>query len=922
MHKLITFLLLSGTVPMYASTYTILAGSSADAIQNVVNSASASPGNTVMFSAGNYQLDYTIGLPCSNGTVYTGPNVGVVTQNHLPTAVLSSFDPTDYAFATFSNGASLTGARGCTVQYLRFTGTQGGVLVYYPASGITIQNNAFDHNNPPVGGDSSQSAIYLTGNNSSFTPNDGVTHITIVWNVFFSNCADINAASTTDSGGSCASTWVNGYNNYLTWSNNTINLTEEGLKLSQQQTAGIGNLNTDVENNNMQGNQRILIEAQQETNGVGIFSHNAFYQPVNPDFNTFELSLPEWLGSISPTHTIDDNVFIGNVPINVGGSGAHYGIGLELWGPGSIATNNLFQGGNGPSDCDAGWSCSGWVISVGEPFTNATITGNYFSGTDAWAGSSTDVSYAISYEDGGSPANAGIVLQPNTVVQTSTTIPTIAPKISVSGSTVTITSADPVHTVSVFYTTDGSTPAIFGPGGKAGTTKVYTAPFAAPAATVRAIASWGQGANQGIVFPSFGYVPSKIVTATVGGSSGAATTGTSSLVPPASSGGGISLVSAYLGAPGNANSLVSGHGMQFSAYGIYSDGSIKALPNPLTPGAIGWATTNKTVAKVNLTGRVTGMSSGTVNVKAIVGGLTSSTWRLTVTAPPAAKDQASIANAQEQPTMTANTETTSMSANAQPSAGAESRSDAAEPEAGPMPPASSAGGGGSGGTRLPLSGPVTPVPSPVTGALTAGMAPEAPSAPLSDTFQGPFWETVSPAGGTASISKSHLFLGVPGGSNHDVTPTMNQALRVVQSIGNDDFDVAIRIDSPLYASDANTSQGLMALAGENDYLTFGLTTDGSKIGLSARTVMAGAATTVLADGDFTEYQNPMYLRLAKSGSSYAAYYSADGTNWKQATTFTYSKASTQIGPFAANSSSTPANAVPVVMSVSWFDVLQ
>ena len=85
---------------------------------------------------------------------------------------------------------------------------------------------------------------------------------------------------------------MNGYNNYLVWSNNTVNLTEEGLKLSSQSSSGVTSLNADVENNNMQGNSRIMIESQQDTNGVGIYSHNAFYQPFNPSYNTFELSLP------------------------------------------------------------------------------------------------------------------------------------------------------------------------------------------------------------------------------------------------------------------------------------------------------------------------------------------------------------------------------------------------------------------------------------------------------------------------------------------------------------------------------------------------------------------------------------------------------------------------------------------------------
>ena len=81
-------------------------------------------------------------------------------------------------------------------------------------------------------------------------------------------------------------------------------------------------------------------------------------------------------GGGSSTVTNDD-VYIGNVPVTIDcdgttcvpggtpggtGSGAHYGIGLEQWGVGATANNSLFQGGNGPDTCAAGYGCSGWNI--------------------------------------------------------------------------------------------------------------------------------------------------------------------------------------------------------------------------------------------------------------------------------------------------------------------------------------------------------------------------------------------------------------------------------------------------------------------------------------------------------------------------------------------------------------------------------
>ena len=835
------YLLMMISTPALAATYTVTPVSNEATIVATLQQADATPGNVVLFAPGAYSFATTLHMPCENGTIYTGTNVGLVTQNNLPTAVLTSQVPKNYAVETLSNGTTFTGGQGCTIQYLRFSGTQGGILVRDPASGIIIQQNAFDNNNPPAGGKGAEPNIWIDGLNTAFTPDLGVQHITVVWNTFFNNCANIRAQALPDSGGRCAATWVNAYNNYLTWSNNTINLTEEGLKLSEQPARGISSLNADVENNNMQGNSRIMIESQQDTNGVGIYSHNAFYQPFNPSNNTFELSIPESTPSIAPTHIASDNVFIGNVPIT-DPSTHNYGIGLEFWGAGSVATYNLFQGANGPETCAGGWWCSGWQICLGGTYTNATISHNYFSGSDQWAGTPNSMKNALTYEESASSANAGLIVSDNTVVQISTTLPTVAPSISAvasgPGSTVTLSDSDTNHGLSIFYTTDGTTPAIFTPGQTAGTTQVYSAPFTVAAGvTVKAIASWGQGANQGIVFPSFGYVPSAVVSLTM--ASNART-----------------LVGAFLRPRTYSSGVAAGNTVQFMAYGTYSDGTVSQLPDAEGNAVTSWNTSNHRVAKISSQGHATAMTSGTATVTAMVGKVQATPWPLAV-----------------------------------------------------------------GGGPVPVRPLVASRAGTVATAATGPM-PALPGVPKRDGFTGPFWQLVTPAGGSASISDQHLFLGVPGGANHAPLPAANQAVRVVQTIGSQDFDVAIKIDSPMVARDGITSQGLMVGSDNQNYVTFALASDGTKIGLQARAVSQGVANSVLNDPDFSQYQNPMFLRLVRNGNSYVALYSIDGTNWSQATTFLYNQPAAWIGPFAGNYSDTPSNAPPVVMSVNWFNVQQ
>jgi hypothetical protein len=206
-------------------------------------------------------------------------------------------------------------------------------------------------------------------------------------------------------------------------------------------------------------------------------------------------------------------------------------------------------------------------------------------------------------------------------------------------------------------------------------------------------------------------------------------------------------------------------------------------------------------------------------------------------------------------------------------------------------------------------------------AFAATPVPAVPGTPLSSSFPGPLWEVVAPRGGTAAVSNQHLFLNVPGGSNHDTLHPSNQAVRVVQPIGNQSFDVSIKIDSPVVATDVGTSQGLMVLADDKNFITFALETNGTNLGLSVQTITEGAAATVFEEASFNEYQNPMYLRLTRTGVSYIAYYSVDGVVWTQAASFTDTRVPTLIGPFAGNYNPTPSRAIPVVMAINWFNIL-
>jgi hypothetical protein len=180
---------------------------------------------------------------------------------------------------------------------------------------------------------------------------------------------------------------------------------------------------------------------------------------------------------------------------------------------------------------------------------------------------------------------------------------------------------------------------------------------------------------------------------------------------------------------------------------------------------------------------------------------------------------------------------------------------------------------------------------------------------------------VAPNGGSASVSNEHLYLNLPGGSNHDTAIPANQALRVLQPVGDQDFDVSIKIDTPVVATDETTSRGLMVAIDNQDFITLALVTDGTNLGLKVQSMAHGAPATLMNVTSFNEYRNPMYLRMTRNGDVYVAYDSVDGVVWSQAATFTDLRVPAAIGPFAANYNGNPAHAVPVVMAINWFNIL-
>jgi hypothetical protein len=590
-------------------------------------------------------------------------------------------------------------------------------------------------------------------------------------------------------------------------------------------------INITAEFNDFSNIHRITWEEQPQQSGGIVFAHNSEHDWFMPYFGSFGLSMACCYNDTTiPVLNASDNVVIFNT--NAGSSG-RYGYGMEAMGHSSIYNNILLQATNSPVNGP------GLAYGCGDmsSMSNNTVQGGFGP--------------YIENEGPGLPCGTSVtptqftgnVTSPN-VTAFPSAAPAISPASGVQSYPLTVTLTDPGFTsgslplgnTGIWYTTDGSTPV---PG--SGTARYLPSggSFVLPAAaTVKAVGMWG-AANQPTSYPpGYGFLPSPMVSAIFRSNSGPR------------------LVSAYLLSKGRIASIPLGRTLQFIAYGVYSDGSVGALPDSMGNKVTTWSTNNHPVAIISTLGHVTAVGVGTAIVGGLIGTLKATSSSVTVTPIVAASVQASM-----------------------------------------VEPASSAR-----------------IESPPN-AISA-----APRPPLADTFLGPLWEAITPNGGSASTVDSHLIIRVPGGSNHDTLAPSNEAARVVQPIGNTDFDVSIKIDSKMEASEAGASQGLIALTDNGDFVSFALTSDGTNIGLLARTVNDGHVTTVLEDATFHQYQTPVCLRLTRSGAAYIAWYSFDGAHWTLATSFTYTETLGFIGPFASNYNDIPEDAVPVVMSVDWFKV--
>lgn len=626
MKSILFGLLLALSSAAHAATCSIPSGSSSSAIQSALNSCGS--GNTASFTGTN-SINTQITLPC--GVSLTGPIVvGLLQGVQTPqqTATING---------SVGNGTAVKTTAGCTVpqsiQYVNWYGGRpnpgGNFIEVVPGTNhLLIANNYIHGNNCGAYCGSTNANLVLldSGHNAATPTND----ITILWNTF-SAPGDCGSGAIVESqnpdteggGGFCNGIGMGGYLSNITIIGNRFLTGDNEIKYYEAHgSQGNGEcLNCIIEYNDLQQYDRIGMEFQANQGGPSMptsmtIDYNSFHNLLNPHQQDFDISAANGCaygenttGMLNCGTYVDFNMTVADTPAVGCGS-----VGYEFWGgEGSHANGNFWSGA---------YNCHTIMYAPSGHFT--------FNNNTAYTGGSATCGINnLGSEDSPalSPSCSGNVNGPATG-----TITSVAPVLSVSGSTVTI------------YNTNVSTPNGSNPGRDSNTTfwcrqdgtnpapgDGVSVPYWVGAAsqtvatvtgvsgTFKCVGMWGAPNQPFSYHTGLGYVPSVVVTAS----------GTVTPPPPPPA---VTLVSSWMQSlpTDNLNTLTAGTGsIQLFLTGTFSDGSTA----PITTGIV-WGTVKTGILAVSSSGVVTGIGAGQDNVTATIGTVQSSQWTVNVAAAP------------------------------------------------------------------------------------------------------------------------------------------------------------------------------------------------------------------------------------------------------------------------------------------------
>lgn len=206
---------------------------------------------------------------------------------------------------------------------------------------------------------------------------------------------------------------------------------------------------------------------------------------------------------------------------------------------------------------------------------------------------------------------------------------------------------------------------------------------------------------------------------------------------------------------------------------------------------------------------------------------------------------------------------------------------------------------------------VTPPPPPPT------------NLPVVDEFNGPtlngIWRFENPLGdATVTMDGTAARISVPGGKEHDTWLNAYDSPRLMQTIGNVNFNVGAHFTSAPSAT--YQSEGLLVGGQGQDLLRFDVFSVSGQWNIFASSFIGGTATVRIRKPIVAA--SSVDLAVERSGDLFTLRYSIDGgTTWVVAGSFSQALAVNSVGVFAGNAGTNATNAPAFTAVVDRFYTL-
>ena len=189
--------------------------------------------------------------------------------------------------------------------------------------------------------------------------------------------------------------------------------------------------------------------------------------------------------------------------------------------------------------------------------------------------------------------------------------------------------------------------------------------------------------------------------------------------------------------------------------------------------------------------------------------------------------------------------------------------------------------------------------------------------PVSDSFDGSslnssVWTFLNPVGdGSFTTPGGSLQLTAPAGADHEPDfGGVDNAVRVMQAMGNVDFNVTVKFDS--IPTQTLQEQGVIVQQDTSNWLRFHFASYQGTLGIAADRIQAGAESSLFSSNISAAGASSLWMRIQRTGNSWVVTWSSDGITYNSGGSFTQTITASSIGPFAGNFGS-PAPAMTAIV---------